>query len=77
LRESVEAFKESVPGTTAQDVMRLVLMTQYFDTIKEIGASAKTNTILLPHGPGTVNDLSAQIRDAITTGTLASEKSSQ
>jgi regulator of protease activity HflC (stomatin/prohibitin superfamily) len=77
LRESVEAFKESVPGTTAQDVMRLVLMTQYFDTIKEIGASAKTNTILLPHGPGTVNDLSAQIRDAITTGTLASEKSNQ
>jgi regulator of protease activity HflC (stomatin/prohibitin superfamily) len=73
LRESVEAFKESVPGTTAQDVMRLVLMTQYFDTIKEIGASAKTNTILLPHGPGTVNDLTEQIREAIMTGSIATQ----
>jgi hypothetical protein len=53
--------------------MRLVLMTQYFDTIKEIGASAKTNTILLPHGPGTVNDLTEQIREAIMTGNIATQ----
>ena len=37
LRESVDEFQRSVPGTTAKDVMNLVLMTQYFDTLREIG----------------------------------------
>ena len=44
LRESVADFQEGVPGTTAQDVMNLVLMTQYFDTLKEIGSASKSNT---------------------------------
>ena len=38
LRESVETFRQSVEGATAKDVMALVLMIQYFDTLKEIGA---------------------------------------
>jgi len=65
LRESVETFKESVDGTSAQDVMNLVLLTQYFDTIKDIGENSKTNTILIPHSPGGMSDLSAQLRDAM------------
>ncbi|NMC09071.1 SPFH domain-containing protein [Candidatus Microgenomates bacterium] len=65
LRESVETFKESVDGTSAQDVMNLVLLTQYFDTIKDIGENSKTNTILIPHSPGGMTDLSAQLRDAM------------
>ena len=51
LRESVDEFQKSVPGTTAKDVMNLVLMTQYFDMLKEIGASSRTNAILIPHSP--------------------------
>ena len=65
LRESVDEFQKSVPGTSAQDVMNLVLMTQYFDTLKEIGASSVTNTILIPHSPGNLSDLNAQMRDAM------------
>src|SRR5206468_9635492 len=48
LRESVDDFQKAVPGATPQDVMNLVLMTQYFDTLKEIGQSSHSNTILLP-----------------------------
>src|SRR5262249_31771736 len=48
LRESVDVFQRSVPGATAADVMNLVLMTQYFDTLKEIGQASRTNTILIP-----------------------------
>jgi regulator of protease activity HflC (stomatin/prohibitin superfamily) len=40
LRESVLAFSNNVPGTSAKDVMDLVLVTQYFDTMKEIGNSS-------------------------------------
>lgn len=67
LRESVSEFQESIPGATAHDVMNLVLMTQYFDTLKEIGASSTTNTILIPHSPGNLSDLSDQIRNAMIT----------
>lgn len=65
LRDSVDEFQKSVPGTTAKDVMNLVLMTQYFDTLKEIGASSRTNTILIPHSPGSLANLSEQIRNAM------------
>jgi regulator of protease activity HflC (stomatin/prohibitin superfamily) len=67
LRESVDEFQKTVPGATAQDVMNLVLMTQYFDTLKEIGASSQTNTILIPHSPGNLSDLASQMRNAMIT----------
>lgn len=48
LRDSVEGFQKSIQGTTAKSVMDLVLATQYYDTLKEVGASNKSTTILLP-----------------------------
>lgn len=72
LRESVDEFQRTVPGTSPQDVMNLILMTQYFDMLKDIGQSSKANTILLPHSPGHVADVSSQLRDAIITGNAAS-----
>jgi regulator of protease activity HflC (stomatin/prohibitin superfamily) len=68
LKDSVEDFAKTVPGSTPQDVMQLVLMTQYFDTLKEIAANDHSNTILIPHTPNTMTDLFSQIRNAIVTG---------
>ncbi len=68
LKESVDEFQKSVPTVAAVEVMSLVLMTQYFDTLKEVGASAKSNTILIPHSPGYMQDLSEQLRNAIIVG---------
>jgi regulator of protease activity HflC (stomatin/prohibitin superfamily) len=75
LKTSVSEFQNSVKGSSAQDVMNLVLMTQYFDTLKELGNASRTNTILIPHSPGTLTDLSAQIRNAMITANQVSEKS--
>jgi len=61
LRSSIENFRESVPGATAEDVMSLVLLTQYFDTLKDIGTRAGNNTIFLPNNPGAANDFMTQI----------------
>src|SRR6267378_4360078 len=69
LKDSVEDFAKTVPGSTPQDVMQLVLMTQYFDTLKDIAANDHTNTILVPHTPNTLTDLFGQIRNAVITGT--------
>jgi regulator of protease activity HflC (stomatin/prohibitin superfamily) len=68
LKDSVEDFAKTVPGSTPQDVMQLVLMTQYFDTLKDIAANDHSNTILIPHTPNTLTDLFSQIRNAIITG---------
>ncbi|KAG2702258.1 hypothetical protein I3760_06G081700 [Carya illinoinensis] len=65
LRDSVLAFSMNVPGTTSKDIMDMVLVTQYFDTMKEIGASSKSNSVFIPHGPGAVKDIAAQIRDGL------------
>ncbi len=69
LKDSVEDFAKTVPGSTPQDVMQLVLMTQYFDTLKDIAANDRSNTVLIPHTPNTVTDLFTQIRNAVITGT--------
>jgi regulator of protease activity HflC (stomatin/prohibitin superfamily) len=68
LRESVEAFKGQIEGVAATDVLNLVLMTQYFDTLKDIGVSAGSKVILTPHAPGGMTDISDQMRTAIVTG---------
>src|SRR5271168_4297878 len=61
LRASIENFRESVPGATAEDVMALVLLTQYFDTLKDIGTKGGNNTIFMPNNPGAANDFMVQI----------------
>jgi regulator of protease activity HflC (stomatin/prohibitin superfamily) len=71
LRDSVDEFQRSVPGTTAKDVMNLVLMTQYFDMLKEIGASTKSTAIMIPHSPGHMSALGDQIRNAMMESELA------
>ena len=50
-----------VGGTSTSEVMQLVLVTQYFDTIKSIGEMDKTNTLFLSHSPGAVKDISEQV----------------
>ncbi len=76
LKDSVEDFAKTVPGSTPQDVMQLVLMTQYFDTLKDIAANDHSNTILIPHTPNTLTDLFSQIRNAIITGSELTTHSS-
>jgi regulator of protease activity HflC (stomatin/prohibitin superfamily) len=76
LKDSVEDFAKTVPGSTPQDVMQLVLMTQYFDTLKDIAANDHTNAILIPHTPNTLTDLFSQIRNAIIVGSELTTHSS-
>jgi regulator of protease activity HflC (stomatin/prohibitin superfamily) len=65
LQASIEQFQKAVEGASARDVMQLVLVTQYFDTLKSIGESDKTNTLFLAHGPGQVKEVSDQIMESM------------
>jgi len=73
LRESIAAFTGQIGDVTAPEVLKLVLLTQYFDTMKDIGVSAGSKVILLPHSPGGMADIAEQLRTAIITGNEASK----
>ncbi len=65
LQVSIEQFQKVVEGASAKEVMQLVMVTQYFDTLKSIGESDKTNTLFLAHSPGAVKDVSDQILESM------------
>ena len=60
LRESVKDASDAL-GVNAEGVMTLVLMTQYYDMLTDVGKNSRTNTIMLPHTPGAVGELREQI----------------
>ena len=66
LRGSIEDFQKTLGDASAKEVMQLVLVTQYFDTLKSIGEQDKTNTLFVSHAPGAVQSFTEQIMQAIT-----------
>ncbi|MGB9153779.1 MAG: SPFH domain-containing protein [Alphaproteobacteria bacterium] len=65
LQVSIEQFQKVVDGASSRDVMQLVLVTQYFDTLKSIGENDKTNTLFLSHSPAAVREVSDQILESM------------
>jgi regulator of protease activity HflC (stomatin/prohibitin superfamily) len=57
LQTSVNDFAVQVDGATAKDVMSVLLLTQYLDTLSSVGA----NSLFLEHDPATVANLQKQI----------------
>lgn len=57
LQASVAEFTEEVVGAAPKDVMDVLLLTQYLDTLGTIGA----NTLILQHDPSTVSELQEQL----------------
>ena len=68
LSASIEHFQQGVPGATSEDVMALVLLTQYFDTLRDIGTRGGTNTLFLPNNPGAAADFQTQILAGLRSG---------
>lgn len=48
LKASVVGFSDSVAGTSHKEVMDLVLLTQYFDCIRDVGLSTSCKTVFVP-----------------------------
>jgi regulator of protease activity HflC (stomatin/prohibitin superfamily) len=73
LQTSVEQFQKAVEGASSKEVMQLVLVTQYFDTLKSIGESNKTSTLFLTHSPVAVKDVSEQILQSMLVAERAKD----
>ena len=65
LQASIEQFQKVVEGASAKEVMQLVMVTQYFDTLKSIGETDRTNTLFLSHSPAAVKEISDQILESM------------
>ena len=72
-KESVEDFQKSLKNITHEEVMQFVLLTQYFDTLNNIGANGKNTTMLMPHSPGAMQDFQQQIVSGTAFGQKMSE----
>lgn len=48
LRESIAEFSNQVSGTTPKDIIDLLLMTQYFQMLKEVGSKGTCATVFIP-----------------------------
>ena|SRR3990167_5095703 len=65
LQKCIAEFQEGISGATASEAMNLVILTQYFDTMKEIGSTSRSNAIFLSHSPSAIGDLTSQLRETI------------
>jgi len=57
LQSSVNEFSSEVNGVSSKDVMDILMLTQYFDTLTAVGA----NNMILEHEPASVANLSNQV----------------
>tara|TARA_B110000037_G_scaffold220310_1_gene287671 strand:+ start:29494 stop:30423 length:930 start_codon:yes stop_codon:yes gene_type:complete len=75
-KESVEDFQKSLKNITHEEVMQFVLLTQYFDTLNNIGQNGKNTSILIPHSPSAMQDFQQQIVNGTLIGKKMEEASS-
>jgi len=67
-KESVEDFQKSLKDVTHEEVMQFVLLTQYFDTLNNVGSNSKNTSIMIPSSPGAMKDFQQQIIEGTFVG---------
>ena len=61
-RGGVQDFNDSVEDIGSREVMEMMLITQYFDMLRDVGGNNRAATVFIPHQPGSINDIGTQIR---------------
>mmetsp|Transcript_10614 Transcript_10614/g.19806 ORF Transcript_10614/g.19806 Transcript_10614/m.19806 type:complete len:283 (+) Transcript_10614:197-1045(+) len=61
LQASISDFSKTVEGVSSKDVMDILVLTQYFDTLGAVGA----NNLILEHEPASVAMLQAQVNKSL------------
>eukprot|EP00591_Stephanopyxis_turris_P000642 CAMPEP_0195509236 /NCGR_PEP_ID=MMETSP0794_2-20130614/2228_1 /TAXON_ID=515487 /ORGANISM="Stephanopyxis turris, Strain CCMP 815" /LENGTH=279 /DNA_ID=CAMNT_0040636401 /DNA_START=113 /DNA_END=952 /DNA_ORIENTATION=- len=65
LQSSVSEFSETVHDVTPKDVMDILLLSQYFDTLSTIGS----NSLILEHDPQVVGNMQRQMGSSFLSST--------
>ncbi len=67
-KESVEDFQRTLKDVSHEEVMQFVLLTQYFDTLNNVGSNSKNTSILIPHSPSAMKDFQQQVIEGTYIG---------
>jgi len=73
LSQSLEEMHKQIPSMQVEKATDMILMIQYFDMLRELGSSSKTNTIFVPHSPSNANAIADQIRETMFSSAKISE----
>lgn len=77
LRDSVADFSGEMDGINNKEIMELLLVTQYFDMVKDVGMQSKNSTLFMSHSPAAISQVSAQLRQALTKDVEPSDQKMQ
>jgi len=69
LRESVNAWGTEVDDIQPKQVLDLMMVTQYFDMMKDVGNATRSNAVFLSHSPSALDDLATSINKGFLTAT--------
>jgi len=64
LKSSIVDFTGGVKGSTSKDTLDLLLLTQYFDCIKDVGSAAKCKTTFIPTSKSMGDDFRSSLIQA-------------
>lgn len=64
LKESIQNFTGEVKGSTSKDTLDLLLLTQYFDCIKDVGSEKKCKVTFVPTPKGLGDELRSSLLQA-------------
>lgn len=56
---------------SSKQVMDMMVTTQYFDMLRDVGIHSRSSTIFIPHSPGAVSDIAAQVRSGLMQASYA------
>merc|ERR1712232_1226016 len=69
-RAIIDGLRDSITHGTSetlstQQISELLLITQYFETLRDVSANNKASTVFLNHSAGSVADVASQIRNGV------------
>ncbi len=75
LEDSVEVLNKA--GINAQEASALIVITQHYDTLQNMGENAASNLIMLPNAPSTASDMMTQLIASFTAVQKAGQATSK
>merc|ERR1712137_513733 len=78
-RAIIDGLRDSITHGTGENlstsqISELLLITQYFETLRDVAASNKSSTVFLNHSAGSVADVASQIRNGVLQAGPAQQK---
>eukprot|EP00930_Biecheleria_cincta_P085647 TRINITY_DN7502_c0_g1_i5.p1 TRINITY_DN7502_c0_g1~~TRINITY_DN7502_c0_g1_i5.p1 ORF type:complete len:296 (+),score=71.69 TRINITY_DN7502_c0_g1_i5:61-948(+) len=69
-RAIIDGLRDSITHGTGEtlstsQISELLLITQYFETLRDVAANNKSSTVFLNHSAGSVADVASQIRNGV------------